>query len=510
MEPTDQPPPAAEGALDLSAAMAAAQVRNAHGPPPRRWLISTAGEADRRMRAYDLRYVREGVCSGFGSVWGVHIRHERGPVGPGFGNDPPACGAPERSHATLRIRCRCSPQLHSRSPGVQGLNPRERDPYSRCRKGTTFVGPLGSRCIQRMCAGACVRGRRLLPPPPLLNPEPLNVSRRADAAVLRGQRLKAGGCVQTWGGHEAPCQCIDIATASSVHVPFSAPWMIVLRTVAGVVYPRLCSSWKRGDAFQKPLVGGDALWWPAQTQTERGGIKPHTVTAANDASGSRVHVPRVWIHAVQSGFVWGCFSSGGGVLYTFTLSRAVGRPLVPGCAVAASFQPRSVERDGDDRLTHTHANAVAQAAAAALNATLTAEASGEPTDAAAPGAAATPEETAAEERRRKRKSRWGPSDDGGAAAAAGGLPGPPAAAAGAGGEGEPRKRKSRWAAEEPQQSMALATINQGALMLPGGLQVQLPGSMLMATGQVYTHSITVYILTSFPRPNLFTLSLESR
>jgi len=153
---------------------------------------------------------------------------------------------------------------------------------------------------------------------------------------------------------------------------------------------------------------------------------------------------------------------------------------------------------------------VAQAAAAALNATLTAEASGEPTDAAAPGAAATPEETAAEERRRKRKSRWGPSDDGGAAAAAGGLPGPPAAAAGAGGEGEPRKRKSRWAAEEPQQSMALATINQGALMLPGGLQVQLPGSMLMATGQVYTHSITVYILTSFPRPNLFTLSLESR
>ena len=117
---------------------------------------------------------------------------------------------------------------------------------------------------------------------------------------------------------------------------------------------------------------------------------------------------------------------------------------------------------------------VAQAAAAALNATLTAEAAGGEITAAA---TATPEEAAAEERRRKRKSRWGPTDDGGGAAAPGGT-------AEGGTEGEPRKRKSRWAAEEPQQSMVMATINQGALMLPGGLQVQLPGSMLMATGQV--------------------------
>lgn len=84
-EPTDQPPPA-EGALDLSAAMAAAQVRTAHDPPPQRWLISTADEADRRMRAYDLRSEREGVRSGCGTAWGVHKRHERGPMWvPGFG-----------------------------------------------------------------------------------------------------------------------------------------------------------------------------------------------------------------------------------------------------------------------------------------------------------------------------------------------------------------------------------------------------------------------------------------
>lgn len=88
------------------------------------------------------------------------------------------------------------------------------------------------------------------------------------AAVGR-RCLKAGVFLYTRDGDEAPWQCIDRATVSFVHVLFCARKIIVLRTVAVVVYPRLCSSGKRGDTFRQPLVGGDALWSSCSDSTRR-------------------------------------------------------------------------------------------------------------------------------------------------------------------------------------------------------------------------------------------------
>eukprot|EP00242_Pyramimonas_sp_CCMP2087_P007067 CAMPEP_0198199408 /NCGR_PEP_ID=MMETSP1445-20131203/2713_1 /TAXON_ID=36898 /ORGANISM="Pyramimonas sp., Strain CCMP2087" /LENGTH=419 /DNA_ID=CAMNT_0043869247 /DNA_START=192 /DNA_END=1448 /DNA_ORIENTATION=+ len=77
-----------------------------------------------------------------------------------------------------------------------------------------------------------------------------------------------------------------------------------------------------------------------------------------------------------------------------------------------------------------------------------------------------------EEPKKKRRSRWGPpeADDS-------------AAPNGAEAEAAPRKRRSRWEEAQPAQpTMALATVHQGHLMLPGGLQVQLPATLLAAQG----------------------------
>eukprot|EP00240_Pyramimonas_obovata_P001116 CAMPEP_0118957364 /NCGR_PEP_ID=MMETSP1169-20130426/62064_1 /TAXON_ID=36882 /ORGANISM="Pyramimonas obovata, Strain CCMP722" /LENGTH=498 /DNA_ID=CAMNT_0006905439 /DNA_START=36 /DNA_END=1529 /DNA_ORIENTATION=- len=98
-------------------------------------------------------------------------------------------------------------------------------------------------------------------------------------------------------------------------------------------------------------------------------------------------------------------------------------------------------------------------------------ASGAGADASTPGA------TEGGEPKRKRRSRWGPADDASAASTA-------ATPTSGGADGEaPRKRKSRWEDPEPAKSTALSTVIQsGQLILPGGLQVQLPSTLLAATG----------------------------
>eukprot|EP00241_Pyramimonas_parkeae_P015036 CAMPEP_0114294294 /NCGR_PEP_ID=MMETSP0059-20121206/10051_1 /TAXON_ID=36894 /ORGANISM="Pyramimonas parkeae, Strain CCMP726" /LENGTH=983 /DNA_ID=CAMNT_0001416065 /DNA_START=245 /DNA_END=3196 /DNA_ORIENTATION=+ len=121
------------------------------------------------------------------------------------------------------------------------------------------------------------------------------------------------------------------------------------------------------------------------------------------------------------------------------------------------------------------------------------------------GAAAEAGGEESERRARKRRSRWGPSDEPASVEAQPAAATPPARAtssrwgppegvvdanAARTGEGDgeqPRKRRSRWEDTDlpppPPQTTALAVIsNHGALTLPGGLQVQLPTSLLAATG----------------------------
>eukprot|EP00854_Cymbomonas_tetramitiformis_P009291 gene9291-11007_t len=141
------------------------------------------------------------------------------------------------------------------------------------------------------------------------------------------------------------------------------------------------------------------------------------------------------------------------------------------------------EKWGDMENKETDNPQTAETDQPAMPAEVEASAPPKPTE-EAPLAAATP--TATEGSKRKRKSRWGPQED---------TPidpeaetptaAPPAESTPAPEEGAKKKRKSRWeAAEEPAAAPgpAVATVQGGQLVLPGGLQVQLPATLLAATG----------------------------